>query len=104
MTHEEIKELRNDLVLLSVAIDQIEDRMHKGLFTNALAIVEEQKDIVNKYNHIDNWLWIKRDDLDCLNKALADYEISSSYKELVKNTHRMRLIIDTCFHIKGDVE
>lgn len=50
MTDEEIKELRNDLVMLSAAINQIEDRMRKGLFTNALAIVEEQKDIVNKYN------------------------------------------------------
>lgn len=110
MTNEEINELRNDLVLLSVAIDQMEKRMHEGFFNNAIAIARENMYVVNKYNPsnswlmIKNWLMIKKRDFDILDNALHAYEISDSYNELVQNTNRMRIVLDTCFHKQGDIE
>lgn len=110
MTDEEIKELRNDLVLLSVAIDQMEKRMRKGLFTNALTIIEEQRDIVNKYNPLcqsidDGWLMIKRSDYTSLLNEVTSLGLKLGPEMYVPGSIGTILhIIYNCFHTQGDIE
>ena len=110
MTKEEIKELRNDLVLLSVAITQIEDHIRKGLFTNVLTIVEEQKDIVKKYNPLcqpseDEWLMIKKSDHTALLNEVTSLGLKLGIDMYVPGSIiKISYIIENCFHKQGDIE
>lgn len=110
MANEEIKEQRKDLVLLSVAIDQTEDRMRKGLFTNALAIVEEQSDIVKKYNPLcqpseDGWLMIKKSDHTALLNEVTSLGLKLGIDMYVPGSIiKISYIIENCFHKQGDIE
>lgn len=109
MTNEEIIELRNDLVMLSVAINQIEDRMRNGEFTDALTIVEEQRDVVNKYNPLrqpntDEWLMIKKQDYNDLKLHMDQLPKELACIQMNVEKRSMQRIIDNCFHTKGDIE
>lgn len=99
---DEIKELRNDLVTLSIAITEMEKRIREGLFNNAVAIAEEHMDIVNKYNPLcqpsnDEWLIIKNEDYEKLRIHLK--KLYSRENCNVRHAEdSMQEILNTCFH------
>lgn len=110
MINEKIKELRNDLVMLSVAIIQIEDRMRKGVYTDALTIVEEQSDIVKKYNPLcqpseDEWLMIKKSDHTALLNEVTSLGLKLGPDMYVPGSIiKISYIIENCFHNLEDTK
>lgn len=107
MTDEEIKELRNDLVSLSIAITEMEKGMREGLFNNAVAIAEEHMDIVNKYNPLcqscnDEWLMIKKQDYNDLKLHMDQLPKDRACIQMNVEKRSMQRIIDNCFHKQGE--
>ena len=106
---EDNKEQRKDLVSLSVAIDQMEKRMQKGLFNNAVAIARENMDIANKYNPLcqpsdDEWLMIKKQDYNDLKLHMDQLPKERACIQMNVEKRSMQRIINNCFHKLGDIK